>query len=148
MWVSEKAVEKEGTQCSICQSLRCLFFYNTCFSVPGIHWHAGCQKGSDSGQKYVDVLSSIRAILTQAQHCKAKRKHSSGSGKRAREEEAEETVEGEGVSRTLSEQELGDRRRGATKFPLLIWRETLPQHFPSSNGGYPLNQRFVGQWEG
>ena len=31
-------------------------------------------------------------------------------------------------------------------YPLLVWRETLPQHFPTSNGLYPPVQRFHGQF--
>ena len=31
-----------------------------------------------------------------------------------------------------------------TTTPLLIWRETFPQHFPTSNGLYPDGQRFHG----
>ena len=33
------------------------------------------------------------------------------------------------------------------RYPLLIWKETSPQHFPTSNGLYPEGQRFHGAFE-
>jgi hypothetical protein len=106
---------------------------------PGIHWHAGCQRGSDTGSSYAAVLESLRAVLQTAQLCRAKHPPPSSSrGPHHHEEEEQQDLAAE----TRRERDARGARR---QWPLLLWRETLPQHFPSSNGGYPLGQKFVGE---
>jgi hypothetical protein len=120
----------------------------------GIHWHAGCRKGSDSGGKYAALLGSLQEVLAGAQRCRARhapppRNRQQEAAEEGAEAEAEASLQGAGAapssSSSASSLSAGSRGHLRNRFPLLIWRETLPQHFPSSNGGYPLNQRFVGR---
>ena len=42
--------------------------------------------------------------------------------------------------------ELDLCHKSGESIPLLIWRETFPQHFPTSNGLYPEGQRYHGEY--
>ena len=104
-----------------------------CTSAPGIHWNAGCRQGTDTGMKYANLIGEFQNVLSQAEHCKVKR------GLQRRQGDTNVPVMSDEAWRITTSE-----KRAMLKYPLLIWRETLPQHFPSSNGGYPLYQRFVG----
>jgi len=120
----------------------------------GIHWHAGCKRGTDSGAKYAELVAGFHDVLAGAQYCKAKHTPSPRVGASAGASAGATQLSGAGPAEVLGEgrsdtkatrPNVPQSRASASRAPpLLIWRETLPQHFPTSNGGYPLGQKFVG----
>lgn len=117
------------------------------FGMTGIHWHAGCTKGTDNGKAYANLIAAFQEVLSSARTCRARHSrvnslspHYGGTADTDLKVEKEDnTIDSK---RALWED---TEAPSLSRLPLLIWRETLPQHFPTSNGGYPLGQKFVGE---
>jgi hypothetical protein len=84
----------------------------------GVHWGQSCHaKYRGSNNDYARELASLEPVLASDLFVRPCRKG----------------------------EEVRSARNLLSARPLLVWKETSPQHFPTSNGLFPEGQRFHGE---